>query len=133
MGRLLIPFMAMFGGVAAGGEVRLAVSAVRGTTLEVKPGAPSPAASLGVPTPAPPFPGPLDLPALWALALANNPTLREAAAEVEAVRGQGIQAGKYPNPRFAYRESVLGTTQDPAGDLTLEATQEIVTGGKRRL
>jgi cobalt-zinc-cadmium efflux system outer membrane protein len=76
---------------------------------------------------------PLDLPALWNLAVANNPVLREAAAEVAAARGQWLQAGKYPNPRFAYRESVLGTTQDPNGDLTLEVTQEIVTGGKRRL
>ena len=74
-----------------------------------------------------------DLGVLWELALANNPVLREAAADVEAARGQWIQAGKYPNPRFAYRETVVGTTQDPAGDLSLEATQEIITGGKRRL
>ena len=35
----------------------------------------------------------LDLPALWALALAHNPTLRAAAADVEAARGRLIQAG----------------------------------------
>jgi cobalt-zinc-cadmium efflux system outer membrane protein len=75
----------------------------------------------------------LDLAALWNLAAANNPLLREAAADVDAARGQWLQAGKYPNPRFVYRESVVGTTQDPNGDLTLEVTQEIVTGGKRRL
>lgn len=83
--------------------------------------------------PAPATSCPVDLPALWSLALANNPLLREAEAEVGAARGRWVQAGKYPNPRFAYRESVLGTTQDPAGDLSLELTQEIVTGGKRRL
>jgi cobalt-zinc-cadmium efflux system outer membrane protein len=81
----------------------------------------------------PPPPRPVDLPELWNLALANHPLLREAEANVEAARGQWIQAGKYPNPRFVYRQSVLGTTQDPAGDLTLEATQEIITCGKRRL
>jgi outer membrane protein, heavy metal efflux system len=76
---------------------------------------------------------PLDLAALWNLALANNPTLVEAAAEAEAAGGRLTQAAKYPNPRFVYRESVLGTRQDPTGDLTLEASQEIVTAGKRRL
>jgi outer membrane protein, heavy metal efflux system len=74
-----------------------------------------------------------DLAALWNLAVANNPALREAAAEVDASRGRLLQAGKYPNPRFAYRESVLGTFQAPAGDLSVEAIQEIVTAGKRRL
>src|SRR5438445_7415661 len=36
----------------------------------------------------------LDLPVLWNLALANNPTLREAAAEVEAALGRRVQAAK---------------------------------------
>jgi outer membrane protein, heavy metal efflux system len=78
-------------------------------------------------------PGAMDLSALWNLALANNPTLMEAAADVGASGGRLIQAAKYPNPRFAYRDSVLGTRQDPAGDLSLELSQEIITGGKRRL
>jgi cobalt-zinc-cadmium efflux system outer membrane protein len=86
-----------------------------------------------VSTPEPEIFGPVDLAALWAIALANHPALQEAAAEIDAARGRFIQAGKYPNPRFMYRQSVLGTTQDPVGDLSLEATQEIVTAGKRRL
>jgi cobalt-zinc-cadmium efflux system outer membrane protein len=77
--------------------------------------------------------GTFDLPSLWNLALANNPALRQAEAEIDAAQGRRIQSRKYPNPRFLYRESVLGTTQNPIGDLSLEATQEIVTGGKRRL
>ncbi len=81
----------------------------------------------------PATPGPPDLPTLWNLALAHNPLLHEAEADIEAARGRWIQAGKYPNPRFAYQESLLGTAQNPAGDLTLEVTQEILTGGKRRL
>jgi cobalt-zinc-cadmium efflux system outer membrane protein len=67
------------------------------------------------------------------MALANNPILRGAAADLEGARGRVVQAGKYPNPRFAYRESVLGTSQDPSGDLSLEVVQEIVTAGKRGL
>src|SRR5689334_499489 len=54
------------------------------------------------PGPAPLPAGPVDLPALWRLALANNPSLREAAAEVEVARGQWLQAGLYPNPRALY-------------------------------
>src|SRR5262249_46924853 len=74
-----------------------------------------PCAATG-PAPAPP-PGPVDLPVLWSLALANNPTLREAAAEVEAARGQVIQAGKYPNPRFTYTHDTLGNNQSPLGTI----------------
>jgi cobalt-zinc-cadmium efflux system outer membrane protein len=75
----------------------------------------------------------LDLPALWKLTLANNPALREAAANLEAARGRLIQAGKYPNPRFSYSEEELGTSQGPPGTAILEVNQEIVTAGKRRL
>jgi cobalt-zinc-cadmium efflux system outer membrane protein len=77
--------------------------------------------------------GTLDLPSLWSLALANNPALREAAADINVARGQLIQAGKYPNPRLAYSEEAIGTKQAAPGNLVLQATQEIVTGGKRRL
>jgi cobalt-zinc-cadmium efflux system outer membrane protein len=79
------------------------------------------------------LPGPLDLPTLWTLALANNPALREAAAEVGAARGQLIQVAKYPNPRLAYSEEAIGTKQEAAGNLVIQASQEIVTAGKRRL
>jgi cobalt-zinc-cadmium efflux system outer membrane protein len=92
-----------------------------------------------MPDGAPPVPavavpdGPLDLPALWALTLEQNPSLREAAADVEAARGQALQASRYPNPRIAYAEESIGTSQAPAGAITIQATQEIVTGHKRRL
>jgi cobalt-zinc-cadmium efflux system outer membrane protein len=76
---------------------------------------------------------PLDLTGLWRLALANNPALREAAGTVEAARGRLIQAGKYPNPTFAYSQENLGTSADPIGTLRLEITQEIITAGKRPL
>jgi cobalt-zinc-cadmium efflux system outer membrane protein len=76
---------------------------------------------------------PLDLPALWQVAVANNPALREAAAEVEAARGQQVQAGKYPNPHFQFQQDTIGSRTAPPGNLVLQITQEIVTGGKRRL
>jgi cobalt-zinc-cadmium efflux system outer membrane protein len=76
---------------------------------------------------------PVDLPGLWRLAAAYNPSLREAAADVEAARGQQIQAGKYPNPHFAYAEDLIGSRAAPSGNLTLQITQEIVTAGKRQL
>src|SRR5438132_1469037 len=77
--------------------------------------------------------GSLDLPVLWDLALANNPSLREAAAELEGALGRRIQAEKYPNPRAAYSQENLGTSVEPAGAVKLELTQEIITAGKRRL
>src|SRR5438132_6156748 len=75
----------------------------------------------------------LDLPVLWNLALANNPSLREAAAEVEAALGKRIQAAKYPNPRLAYSQENLGTSVEPAGAVKVHITQEILTAGKRPL
>src|SRR5437588_3546527 len=75
----------------------------------------------------------LDLHALWRLAVANSPSLREAEADVEASRGLEVQARKYPNPRFVYTEDLIGSRAAPAGNLSMQITQEIVTGGKRRL
>src|SRR5438874_8554885 len=57
----------------------------------------------------------VDFAVLWSLALVHNPTLREAAAELEAARGRHLQAAKYPNPRLAYSQENLGTSMGPAG------------------
>lgn len=77
--------------------------------------------------------GGFDLPSLWQLALANNPQLREAAADVEEARGHSVQAGKYPNPTVNYAEYSLGGSVAPAGSILVEVSQPIVTAGKRRL
>src|SRR5207244_1772183 len=66
-------------------------------------------------------------------ALVHNPTLREAAAELEAARGRHLQAAKYPNPRLAYSQENLGTSMGPAGAVKVEITQEILIAGKRPL
>src|SRR5438128_1296979 len=76
---------------------------------------------------------PLDLRALWGLTLANNPSLVEAAADVEAARGRRAQAGMYPNPRFVYVQDVIGSRVARQGNFALQLNQEIVTAGKRRL
>jgi cobalt-zinc-cadmium efflux system outer membrane protein len=94
-----------------------------GATVEIipcQPAAPSPLARL-------------DLPALWSLALSHNPGLREAAAAVEAARGRAIQAGLYPNPRVRYNQDTIGSNIAPAGNISIEVNQEIVTAGKRKL
>jgi cobalt-zinc-cadmium efflux system outer membrane protein len=78
-------------------------------------------------------PTPPDLPGLWRLALAHNPALREAAADVEAADGRLAQAGLYPNPKLIYDESAIGSRLARQGNIDLRLTQEIVTGGKRRL
>jgi cobalt-zinc-cadmium efflux system outer membrane protein len=77
--------------------------------------------------------GPLDLATVWDLALANNPLLREAAADVEAARGRLIQAGLYPNPRFLYDENTIGSQIASQGNIVLQVNQDVVTAGKRRL
>jgi cobalt-zinc-cadmium efflux system outer membrane protein len=75
----------------------------------------------------------VDLPTLWDLALTSNPTLREAAADVEAARGRLLQAGLYPNPRFLYSQDTIGSNIARPGNSVFEFNQEIVTAGKRRL
>jgi cobalt-zinc-cadmium efflux system outer membrane protein len=77
--------------------------------------------------------GQIDLAALWDLALSRNPSLREAAAEVEAAHGRLIQAGLYPNPRLAYHGEEIGSSEAPKGNDAVEASQEILTAGKRKL
>ena len=43
---------------------------------------------------------PYTLADLQRLAAANSPTLRQAASDVEAAKGNLIQAKTYPNPTF---------------------------------
>lgn len=65
------------------------------------------------------------------IALAHSPRLRRAWAEAEQARGEAIQAGMYPNPRF---ES--GNPQQLGGMQSVYSggiTQEVVRGGKLKL
>jgi cobalt-zinc-cadmium efflux system outer membrane protein len=83
--------------------------------------------------PAAPLPEPADLPALWQLALVYNPSLREAAADLEAARGRCEQAGRYPNPRLVYEQDTIGAAVAPEGNFRVEVSQEFVTAGKNGL
>lgn len=108
--------------VPASVEHHVAAAADVRATLEVVPVAAISAA-----------PERLDLPGLWSLALAHNPNLREASADIEMARGRLIQAQSYPNPRFVFGQDTLGSNIAPQGNLSFQINQEFVTAGKRRL
>ena len=65
------------------------------------------------------------------IALANNPTLLQAAARVRAARAKCLQVGLYPNPALLYRGEEMGD-EDRAGLQGAFFSQEIVTAGKLR-
>ncbi len=132
MRRLLVGMLVTLAGcqayhadVAQNVEAQVAAVALARTPPDIVPVK----GSAPLPTP----PEPLDLPGLWNLALANNPSLREAAASVEAARGRFIQAGKYPNPQIAYSQENIGTPANATGAVRVEITQEVLTAGKRPL
>jgi cobalt-zinc-cadmium efflux system outer membrane protein len=64
-----------------------------------------------------PLPGPdghaLSLSDLQRMALEKHPTIRQAAAKVEAARGAAIQAGLPPNPTFGPQGDTAGTNGGP--------------------
>jgi cobalt-zinc-cadmium efflux system outer membrane protein len=78
---------------------------------------------------------PLSLPDLEQMALRSNPTLAQAAANVDAARGRTLQAGLYPNPTVGYNGEQLGLRGRAAGGEQngLFIDQTFVTAGKLRL
>lgn len=65
------------------------------------------------------------------LALANNPTIRQAAVAVQAAAGRAKQAGLYPNPTLSVvGEEISGGPVIRGGELGGGFQQRIVTGGK---
>lgn len=78
-------------------------------------------------------PGSFTLADLEQLALRHNPTLAQAAAQIEASRAKALQAGLYPNPTVGYQGEQIGAG-GTAGELQGGfIQQEIVTAGKLRL
>lgn len=75
---------------------------------------------------------PYTLEDLQRLAAANNPTLVQAAADVEAARGAMIQAGTYPNPVFNYLQDT-SNDNNIAGVQGANLDQLVITGGKLKL
>jgi cobalt-zinc-cadmium efflux system outer membrane protein len=74
---------------------------------------------------------PLTLERLEAIALANNPTLGQARAEVDASRGKAQQAGAFPNPIVGYsaEEMSFGPVIQ-GGEHGVFVEQTIPLGGK---
>jgi cobalt-zinc-cadmium efflux system outer membrane protein len=110
-------------------EVPLAVE----RDLEVAAAARAPDVAPCAAAPAPHLAGPITLPVLWGVALARNPSLREAGADLEAARGRLLQAGLYPNPRVVYNQDTIGSRLARQGNITLQVNQEILTAGKFKL
>lgn len=82
------------------------------------------------------------------IAMQRNPTLMQAAAQVDATMSRSFQAGLYPNPTVGYVQEQIGTLGEvtpTASGITTRGRrtpgelvggfvqQEIVTGGKLRL
>ena len=61
------------------------------------------------------------------IALERNPTLRQAAAQIEATLSRSYQAGLYPNPTVGYVQEQIGTL----GEVTPTASG-IATQGRER-
>jgi cobalt-zinc-cadmium efflux system outer membrane protein len=75
---------------------------------------------------------PYTLADLQQLAAANSPQLRQAASDVEAARGNLIQARAYPNPTVGY-EGVANQSNTGTGAYGIWVDQVIKTGGKLKL
>ncbi len=72
----------------------------------------------------------ISLAELQSMAIGSNPTLRQAAALVEAERGAALQAGLGPNPYVGYVAEQIGVN-GTAGELHgASVQQEIVRGNK---
>ncbi len=67
------------------------------------------------------------------MALQNNPTLAQAAAEVRAAEGRKKQSGLYPNPTVGYIGEEVRGGSFRGGEQGFFVQQDIVLGGKLRL
>jgi cobalt-zinc-cadmium efflux system outer membrane protein len=85
-----------------------------------------------IPLPQPSLDDVLTLMQLEQMAMANNPSLAEAGARVEALRGKWVQVGLPPNTVLGYSGQQLGSGGQ-AEQQGLFVGQEFVRGGKLRL
>lgn len=66
-------------------------------------------------------------------ALANNPTLVQAAAEMRAAKARQLQSGLYPNPTVGYSGEEIRGGSFHGGQQGFFVSQTLVTGGKLKL
>jgi outer membrane protein, heavy metal efflux system len=75
----------------------------------------------------------LTLDQFQAIAKANNPTLRQAEAEIRAAEARHQQAGLYPNPTVGYTGDEIRGGSVGGGKQGFFVQQTIVTAGKLKL
>jgi len=73
----------------------------------------------------------MTLESLEAIARAEHPALRQAAARIDAARGKWLQSGLPPNPRWGYSGQQLGS-RGLAEQHGVLIEQDLVRGGKLR-
>ncbi len=84
---------------------------------------------LALPTPAIEPASDLTLQQLEQIALASNPSVARAAAQLNALQGKWVQAGLPPNPRIGYAGEEIGD-DGTAGQQGGFVGQRFITGGK---
>ncbi len=95
---------------------------------------PAPAASGDAVLPSPTPAAGMSLSDLEKIALQRNPTLVQAAAQVQASLGKALEAGLYPNPLTGYDGEQMGAKSGGAGERQgMFLQQTIITAGKLRL
>ena len=72
----------------------------------------------------------LTLDQLEQMATTNNPTLRQAEAEIRSTQGRARQAGLYPNPTIGYEGEQIRGGSFGGGEQGGFIQQDIVLGGK---
>jgi cobalt-zinc-cadmium efflux system outer membrane protein len=67
---------------------------------------------------------------LQQMALQNNPTFRQSAANIQAAKGRKKQSGLYPNPTVGYQGEQIRGGSFHGGEQGFFVQQDIVLGGK---
>ena len=105
--------------------IALVLGLAANAAAQISPGAQRPA---GMPVP------PLTLERVEQVALENNPTLRQAQAQIDAARARARQAGAWPNPVIGYSgEEIPLANEVRGGQHGIFVEQTILLGGKLRL
>ncbi|HEV3481123.1 MAG TPA: TolC family protein [Candidatus Acidoferrales bacterium] len=72
----------------------------------------------------------LTLEQLQQMALQNNPTLRQAQAQIRAAAGRTLQAGLWPNPTVGYTSEEIRGGSFGGGQQGVFVQQDVILGGK---
>ncbi len=86
--------------------------------------------SAGDPAAHPPAVASYTLEDLKQMALAHNPTLAQAQAEIQSSEGRKLQSGLYPNPTAGYIGEQIRGGAERGGEQGFFVQQDIVLGGK---